>query len=71
MDGQTATCAVCRTRLVFVYIDAKDSLDGKVIYEPEDGLWVHSELTLRETAGHAAQPIGDTIAASRIQDRRA
>ncbi len=62
MDGFTATCDVCRTGLVYVFIDAKDSLDGKTIYEPADGVWAHTDLPLRSTATHAGTPIGDTIA---------
>ena len=69
MDGFTATCSVCRTGLVFFYVDPVDSLDGKTVFEPEWGQWAHTQLTLRETAGHAAQPIGDTI--SPPKNRRA
>ena len=69
MDGYTATCGVCHTGLIFFYVDPVDSLDGKTIYEPEWGQWAHTELTLGETAGHTAQPIGDTIAPP--QNRRA
>jgi hypothetical protein len=60
-DGRTAICRVCRTGLVFFYIDPEDSLDGKTVTEPEGGVWAHTDLTLRETAGHAGEPDWATL----------